>query len=130
MIEKLRAEMRQQSAGDVARALTLLASRGDITSGQRLPTVRAVAWGLGMSSSTIGEAWRSLAAHGVLDTQGRRGTFLRASYGDGSVRHFRHINEVPVSVDLSTGYPDPELLLDLRPFIAQTPWSTRRCGHC
>jgi DNA-binding transcriptional MocR family regulator len=129
VIEKLRAEMRQQSAGDVARALTLLASRGDITPGQRLPTVRAVAWGLGMSSSTVGEAWRSLAAHGVLDTQGRRGTFLRASYGDGSVRHFRHINEVPVSVDLSTGYPDPELLLDLRPFIAEVARGPRYDGY-
>lgn len=71
-----------------------------------------------MSSSTVGEAWRSLAAQGILDTQGRRGTFLRAGYGASPVRHFRHLHEVPVSVDLSTGYPDAQLLADLRPFIA------------
>jgi len=129
VIEKLRAEMRTQSADGIARAVTLLASRGDIPPGERLPTVRALARGLGMSSSTVGEAWRSLALQGILDTQGRRGTFLRASYGDASVRHFRHIHEVPVSVDLSTGYPDPELLLDLRPFIAELARGPRYDGY-
>ncbi len=118
MIDQIRQEMREQSADGIARAVAVLASRGEISPGDRLPTVRAVAQGLRMSSSTVGEAWRSLAAQGILDTQGRRGTFLRAGYADGSVRHFRHIHEVPVSVDLSTGYPDPELLPDLRPFVA------------
>jgi len=119
MIEQLRAEMREQSAHGIARAVAVLASRGDISAGERLPTVREVARRLGMSSSTVGEAWRSLAVQGVLDTQGRRGTFLRHSMGDHPVRHFRHIHEAPVHVDLSTGYPDPDLLLDLRPFIRE-----------
>lgn len=130
MIEKLRAEMREQSADGIARALALLASRGEISAGERLPTVRAVALGLGMSSSTVGEAWRTLAVQGILDTRGRRGTFLRgSSYGDASVRHFRHIHEVPVSLDLSTGYPDPELLLDLRPLIADLTRSPPYDGY-
>lgn len=129
MIEKIRAEMREQSADALARAVALLASRGDISAGERLPTVRAIARDIGMSSSTVGEAWRSLVAQGILDTRGRRGTFLRASYGDASVRHFRHIHEVPVTVDLSTGYPDPELLLDLRPFIADLAEGPRYDGY-
>lgn len=33
------------------------------------------------------------------------------------MRHFRHIQEAPVRIDLSTGYPDPALLPDLRPFL-------------
>lgn len=129
MIERIRQELREPSADSIARALALLASRGEIAAGERLPTVRAVAQGLGMSPSTVGEAFRTLAARGLLDTQGRRGTFLRASYGDGSVRHFRHIHEVPVSVDLSTGYPDPELLPDLRPFIAGLALGPRYDGY-
>lgn len=118
MLDRIREEMRTQSPEGIARAVAVLASRGEISPGERLPTVRAVAEGLGVSSSTVGEAWKSLAAQGILDTQGRRGTFLRAGYADGSVRHFRHIHEVPVDVDLSTGYPDPSLLPDLRPFVA------------
>lgn len=123
MIDLIRAELREQSAAGVARAVALLAARGDIPSGAQLPTVREVARGLHMSSSTVGEAWRTLAAQGVLETQGRRGTYLRR-VGEEPVRHFRHIHEAPVHIDLSTGYPDPALLPDLRPFleeIAQGP---------
>lgn len=129
MIERIRQEMREHSADGVARAVALLASRGEIRPGEKLPTVRDVARGLGMSSSTVGEAWRSLVAQGILDTQGRRGTFLRDGYGAGPVRHFRHIHEVPVDVDLSTGYPDPDLLPDLRPFIAALADGPRYEGY-
>jgi DNA-binding transcriptional MocR family regulator len=118
MIGLIRAELREQSAAGVARSVALLAGRGDIAAGSRLPTVREVARELGMSSSTVGEAWRTLAMQGILDTQGRRGTFLRRA-GEEPVRHFRHIHEAPVSVDLSTGYPDPTLLLDLRPYLRE-----------
>lgn len=118
VIDMLRSELREQTAQGVARALAILAARGDIPTGSRLPTVREVARALGMSSSTVGEAWRLLAAQGILQTEGRRGTFLRRS-GEEQVRHFRHILEAPVDVDLSTGYPDPALLPDLRPFLRE-----------
>jgi DNA-binding transcriptional MocR family regulator len=118
VIDLLRSELREQSARGVARALTVLAGRGDIPAGARLPAVREVARGLGMSSSTVGEAWRTLVAQGILQTEGRRGSFLR-SVGEESVRHFRHIHEAPVDIDLSTGYPDPALLPDIRPFLRE-----------
>lgn len=116
MIELIRAQLAEQSAEGVARAVAVLAARGDISAGARLPTVRELAQGLGMGASTVGEAWRTLAAQGILDTQGRRGTFVRR-LGEEPVRHFRHIHGAPVQIDLSTGYPDPALLPDLRPFL-------------
>lgn len=118
-IEELERELSGRSAQALARGVAALASRGGISPGQRLPPVREVASHLGMSSSTVGDAWKLLVAQGILDTRGRRGTFLRHSVEGQSVRHFRHIHEAPAAVDLSTGYPDPELLVDLRPFVAE-----------
>jgi DNA-binding transcriptional MocR family regulator len=108
---------RNSSADGIARAVAHLAAREEITAGQRLPTVRELASALGVSPSTVGEAWRTLAAQGILDTQGRRGTFLRRRTGEEPVRHFRHVSGADSRIDLSTGYPDPELLPDLRPFL-------------
>ena len=117
MIDQIRTTMRTPSAVGIVRAVALLAAQGDIAPGDRLPTIRGLAKGLGVSSSTVGEAWRTLAAQGILDTQGRRGTFLREVTGHEPVRHFRHVFGADVRIDLSTGYPDPELLPDLRPFL-------------
>lgn len=128
MIDLLSAELRERSAAGVARAVAVLAGRGDIPAGSRLPTVREVARGLQMSSSTVGEAWRLLATQGIVQTEGRRGTFLRRA-GEQAVRHFRHINEAAVDVDLSTGYPDPALLPDLRPFLRQIADGPPFVGH-
>jgi DNA-binding transcriptional MocR family regulator len=58
-----------------------------------------------------------LATQGVLDTQGRRGTFLRKDSGHEPIRHFRQVFGAQVERDFSTGYPDPELLPDLRGFL-------------
>jgi len=118
VIDLLSAELGERSAAGVARAVAVLAGRGDIPAGSRLPTVREVARALQMSSSTVGEAWRLLATRGIVQTEGRRGTFLRRA-GELTVRNFRHINEAVVDVDLSTGYPDPALLPDLRPLLRQ-----------
>lgn len=117
MIDQIRGAVRLPSAEGIARAVTLLAAQGDLKPGDRLPTIRDLARGLGVSSSTVGEAWRMLVSQGILDTQGRRGTFLREVTGREPVRHFRHVFGVDVQSDLSTGYPDPDLLPDLRPFL-------------
>lgn len=117
MIDEIRALVRTPSSDGIARAVMLLAAQGDIAPGERLPTIREMARSLRVSSSTVGEAWRTLAAHGVIDTQGRRGSFLRRATGQEPVRHFRHVSGVDAELDLSTGYPDPELLPDLRTFI-------------
>ncbi len=117
LIESICRATGNSSADGIARAVARLAAREDITAGQRLPTVRQLAGALGVSPSTVGEAWRTLAAQGMLDTQGRRGTFLRRTTDEEPVRHFRHVSGADLPIDLSTGYPDPELLPDLRPFL-------------
>lgn len=117
MIGQIRAVLRAPSAEGIIRAVVVLAAQGEIVPGARLPTIRELAKGLGVSSSTVGEAWRTLTAQGILDTQGRRGTFLRKVTSQEPVRNFRNVFGADLQIDLSTGYPDPELLLDLRPFL-------------
>lgn len=61
LIENIRRATGNTSADGIARAVARLAAREEITAGQRLPTVRALAIALGVSPSTVGEAWRTLA---------------------------------------------------------------------
>lgn len=58
---------------------TQIASRaasGDLPSGTRLPTVRALAAQLGLAPGTVARSYRELEADGVVVTEGRRGTFV------------------------------------------------------
>lgn len=96
----------------IARAVGRLVSGGDLKAADRLPTVRSLAGALGVSPTSVAEAWSILRQSGMIVTDGRRGTFVRVrpdGAGDGRVW------KVPVepgryAVDLSTGTPDPELL--------------------
>lgn len=117
MIDQIGAAVTNRSADGIARTIAQLAARGAILPGDRLPTVRELARALAVSPSTVGQAWRILATQGVLDTQGRRGTFLRKDSGHEPIRHFRQVFGAQVERDFSTGYPDPELLPDLRAFV-------------
>ena len=57
-------------------AIEQAVARGDLAPGARLPTVRALAANLGLAPNTIARAYRELEALGVLQGQGRRGTFV------------------------------------------------------
>ena len=50
---------------------------GVFTSGTRLPTIRQLAGDLGLANNTVARAYRELLADGVLESRGRRGTFVR-----------------------------------------------------
>lgn len=54
---------------------------GQLVAGQRLPTVRQLAHELGIAVNTVARAYRELEAAGVVETQGRAGTFV-TSGGD------------------------------------------------
>ena len=56
---------------------------GALPVGERLPTVRELASALGVSPTTVSEAWQSLAAVGAIDARGRQGTFVRQPTGPG-----------------------------------------------
>lgn len=110
-----------RSAKGIAAAIGRLVSTGELQPGHRLPTVRELSRSLGVSPTTVSEAWQTLALVGAIDARGRQGTFVRHPTGPGSPRRYRRITEGPgrFALDLSTGTPDPALLPDLAPVMAR-----------
>jgi len=104
-------------AGVIGRMITA----GELPVGTRLPTVRELAGRLGVSPTTVSEAWHSLAAVGAIEARGRNGTYVRPPTGPGGPRRYRRITEGPghFELDLSTGTPDPTLLPDLGPVVSR-----------
>ncbi len=62
---------------------------GELTSEQRLPTVRQLAADLGLAANTVARAYRELELAGLIETQGRHGSFVagtRSETRDEAVR--------------------------------------------
>lgn len=110
------------SAGpaEIASAIGRLISDGSISSGDRLPTVRALARSLDVSPSVVADSWRRLHHAGLLVTEGRRGSFVRARRQPEDPGRFWQVPVDPHTyrLDLSTGTPDPALLPPLGPALA------------
>ena len=51
-------------------------SSGAIASGARLPTIRQLAADLDLATNTVARAYRELEADGVIETRGRKGSFV------------------------------------------------------
>ena len=62
-----------RSPRGVAGAFARLISDGDLAPGERLPTVREVAAGLGVSPATVSEAWQALQRAGLVVARGQIG---------------------------------------------------------
>ena len=58
------------------RQIAARAATGDLPSGTRLPTVRALAAELDLAVNTVAKTYRALETDGVVVTEGRRGTFV------------------------------------------------------
>ncbi len=110
-----------RSARGIAAAVGRMISAAELSVGGRLPTVRELSKELGVSPTTVSEAWQSLAAVGAIDARGRQGTFVRQPTGPATPRRYRRVTEGPghFALDLSSGTPDPSLLPDLGPVIAR-----------
>src|SRR5262245_36899030 len=78
-----------RSARGIAAAVSRLITSGDLAPGDRLPTVRELAQRLGISPTTVGDAWRLLADVGSIDARGRRGTFVVDAPRPVSPRRYR-----------------------------------------
>ena len=104
-----------RSARGIAAAVSRLVTAGRLPAGARLPTVRDVARELGVSPTTVSEAWQSLARAGAIQTRGRSGTFVAAPVLPRQRWRYSQLGgpAAPVSRDLSTGVPDHGLLPDL-----------------
>lgn len=105
---------------DIAAAIARHLRERSTPPGAPLPTVRALAGALGVSASTVSDAWRTLRANGIIETDRRRGTTVRGDRPGGADRAW-HVPVAPgaLGTDLSTGTPDPRLLPDLRRALEQ-----------
>ena len=104
-----------RSARGIAAAVSRLVTAGSLPAGTRLPTVRDVARELGISPTTVSEAWRSLA-RGRCDPDPRPVRHVRrrarpAAAAPAVRPDGRAAGALPR--DLSTGVPDHDLLPDL-----------------
>ncbi|MFE9576785.1 PLP-dependent aminotransferase family protein [Nocardia sp. NPDC006044] len=113
------AELADRTPAGIAAAVSRQIRSGVLTTGARLPTVREVARELKVSPATVNQAWRALAAAGVIVARGRAGTFVGAPASPGTVHavgRYQRLHPPSSSafrIDLSRGTPDPELLPDL-----------------
>ncbi|MEV6599621.1 aminotransferase class I/II-fold pyridoxal phosphate-dependent enzyme [Actinoplanes sp. NPDC051346] len=110
-----------RSARGIAAAVSRLVSAGELPTGARLPTVRDVARTLGVSPTTVSEAWRSLARAGAIQTRGRSGSFVAVPVLPRKrLRYARLASGLGnVARDFSTGVPDYDLLPSLAGSLAR-----------
>lgn len=104
-------------AGAIARQIR----QGDLSPGERLPTVRDVAAELGVSPATVSEAWQALRRAGLIESRGRAGSFVRTEPRPWLSPRVQglvgYVEGLPL--DLSRGTPDPRLLPALAPALAR-----------
>ncbi len=60
----------------VRRQIAAGAATGTLPPGHKLPTVRQLAADLGLAVNTVARAYRELESDGLIETHGRRGTFV------------------------------------------------------
>lgn len=61
------------------RGVIAAVREGTLQPGSRLPTVRDLAGQLGLAVNTVARAYRELESAGIVETRGRRGTFVARS---------------------------------------------------
>jgi GntR family transcriptional regulator / MocR family aminotransferase len=79
----------------IAAAIETALERGDLRPGDRLPTVRALARQLRVSSASVAVAYSLLERRGRLDAQVGRGTFVRAAGARGRTSRDADVSSSP-----------------------------------
>jgi DNA-binding transcriptional regulator YhcF (GntR family) len=86
---------------------------GELATGTRLPTVRALAAELHLAANTVARVYRELEADGVVVTEGRRGTFVASSTAAGSDEARRAADQYAAALRrLGVSLPEAHRLLD------------------
>lgn len=104
----------------IAGAFSRAIRAGELSPGERLPTVRDVAADLGVSPATVSAAWQALRRTGLVVSRGRAGTFVRDTptpWLSPRQRGLVGARRDGFRLDLSRGTPDPTLLPDLGPAL-------------
>ena len=114
-------DLSDRSPRGIAGAIAREIRRGDLSPGDRLPTVRDVASRLGVSPATVSEAWQALRRAGLVESRGRAGSFVRTAPRPWLSPRVQglvgYVEGLPL--DLSRGTPDPALLPALAPAFAR-----------
>jgi DNA-binding transcriptional MocR family regulator len=112
-----------QASGSSAASISASIERGvvggDYVWGAALPPVRVLAERLSVSPATVAKAYQELRQRGVVETDGRRGTRVRARPAVASPRSGLRPPVPPGVVDLSAGEPDVRLLPPLGPHLRE-----------
>ncbi|MCP3985668.1 MAG: aminotransferase class I/II-fold pyridoxal phosphate-dependent enzyme [bacterium] len=115
-LQKSIGTIRGRQATEITASVEAAIRHGDLSPGDLLPTVRALASALSVSPTTVSSAYRELRGRGLLVTEGRRGT--RVSPAPPVMAP----TAAPLpagTLDLASGNPDPALLPRLGPFLAK-----------
>lgn len=114
--EPIQYRIEGQDAASVARSIERGVASGHLQPGQVVPSVRALARDLGISPSTVASAYRDLRQRGYLISRDRSATVV----AHGRPLTHRLAPEIPAhAVNLASGNPDPALLPDLGPALAE-----------
>ncbi|WP_214317618.1 aminotransferase-like domain-containing protein [Nonomuraea sediminis] len=120
MIAEIKERIAEHTARGLAGAVNQAIRDGVLIPGTKLPPVRQVADGLGLSPTTVNAAWQLLARSGVLHADGRRGTTVADPRPTGPRRYWQAGGRVAdIGLDLATSEPDPALLPDLGPALSR-----------
>ncbi|OSZ57682.1 GntR family transcriptional regulator [Streptomyces pharetrae CZA14] len=96
-------------AAEISASVEEAVASGGLEPGQLLPPMRELAARLGVNPNTVAAAYRTLRERGVIETDGRRGSRVRARPATTGREYIRV--EVPEGVrDVAAGNPDPALL--------------------
>ena len=61
----------------IRQQVSRMVAAGTLEAGHRLPTIRQLAADLGLAKGTVARAYELLESEAVIETRGRRGSFIR-----------------------------------------------------
>lgn len=104
-------------ASEIAASVEAGVAAGRLAPGALLPPMRELAGELGVNPNTVAAAYRTLRDRGVIETDGRRGSRVRARPAS-TPRDALRVAVPPGGRDLASGNPDPAVLPDLTAALA------------
>jgi DNA-binding transcriptional MocR family regulator len=114
------------TARDIAASLEAAVRQGSLAPGAPLPSVRHLAASLGVSPPTVAAALADLRRRGVIVTHARRRSMVSPRPPVGT--SLAEVSPPPDALDLARGNPDPALLPELAPFLAELSSSRHLYG--
>jgi DNA-binding transcriptional MocR family regulator len=105
------------TSATIASSIETGVREGRLQPGAPLPTIRALADQLGVSTATVADGYRNLRQRGVIRTYGRRGT--RVAELPPLATTWMPARTVPGLRNLADGNPDPKLLPSLGRLLAK-----------